>query len=258
MREKRPSRTCPNPKAADSQIVVVEPTLEVERSLLPDAVGREELPAVAVIGLDEVGRGAIAGPVMVGAFALVFSLADAVWVPPALPLGIRDSKLVSAKKREVLFEDLSAPGWMSAVGAASAFEIDERGIVPALRLAAFRAWEGVRLQLEEAGVKAVAGILDGNLDYLSPARMGQAQVPIHVRVKGDQRCVSVAAASILAKVTRDRHMVALSKVSPQYGWESNKGYGSAAHKRALAQHGLHPEHRSTWNLLPGPSLDVRL
>lgn len=216
---------------------------------------------VAVVGLDEVGRGALAGPVMVGACALVFSAgADGSVMPPELPSGIRDSKLVSAKKRERLFDVLSSPEWTGAVGNASAAEIDDAGIVTALGRAAARAWDIVVPRLEADGVLVVAGILDGNMDYLGPALKPDARdIPIDVRVKGDQNCMSVAAASILAKVTRDRHMVALAEHAPEYGWASNKGYGSAVHRQALRERGLHPEHRASWNLVPHqPSFDEEL
>lgn len=214
---------------------------------------------VAVVGVDEVGRGAIAGPVMVGAFAYVCEVgADGCVAEPELPAGIRDSKLVSPKKRESLFAELSAGHWTATVGQSSAAEIDEHGIMWALGVAAARACGPVLERLSMAGVSCAGLILDGNVDYASGAlRRAGWKVPVEVRIKGDQDCVSAAAASVLAKVTRDRHMLALHEHAQEYGWASNKGYGSAQHRGALAALGLHPEHRASWNLQPqNPRLDL--
>lgn len=231
--------------------MVVEPTWEREidrsRSFFDSYPGAG---SAVVIGLDEVGRGAIAGPVTVGAAAVRLErAADASLAPQSLPSGIRDSKLLSPKRREALYAALrgSDGAVKAAVGSASAQEIDAHGISAALTLAANRALDALRSQVSEP---IAAVILDGNLDYLTRGLTAPLEFPLDVVIKGDQTCVSVACASIVAKVERDRHMLALHEISPLYGWDGNKGYGSAAHKRALAEHGLHPEHRASWNLMP--------
>lgn len=219
----------------------------------------------AVIGLDEVGRGALAGPVAVGAFALRCERAQgAVPTPAELPPGLKDSKLLSPKRREAAFAALVGEGRSiplplgpicpcgsvscpAAVGTARAREIDEHGISMALTLAANRALEAVRevLDVPLAGV-----ILDGNVDYVTRGLAAPLSCPLDVVIKADQTCAAVAAASILAKVARDRHMAALDAEAPGYGWAGNKGYGSKAHREAIVRLGLHAEHRSSWNLVP--------
>lgn len=221
--------------------------------------------SVVVIGLDEVGRGALAGPVMVGAYALtVRREADGAPLVHDAPAGVRDSKLVSAGRRDKLYAAMRERGALAHVGRASAPEIDDVGISAALTLAAVRALRGVREDIARREASSGEGsgsrpglaaiILDGNLDYLTRGlEAAEASCPIDVRIKADRDCVSVAAASIVAKVERDRHMVALDASAPAYGWARNKGYGSAAHREALTTHGLHPEHRASWRLLPEPS-----
>ncbi|MPV38210.1 ribonuclease HII [Georgenia subflava] len=211
-----------------------------------------------VAGMDEVGRGALAGPVSVGV-AVVGATTSR-----RMPKGLADSKLLSAQARE----DLVAPvrrwcaGW--AVAHASPAEIDEIGIIAALRLA------GRRALAELAGAGLVPGIviLDGVHDWLSePAQTelfapqlpdvlvpgtGEevATPPVRTQVKADASCAVVAAASVLAKVTRDSLMVGLDPEHPQFGWAGNKGYSSAEHVAALAEHGACELHRRSWRL-PG-------
>lgn len=207
---------------------VVDPTLEFEREL--HAAG-----AIWVIGCDEVGRGAIAGPVAVGLGAVHVECLD-------VPQGLRDSKLLSEKRREALYP--LATSWVShhAVGFAEAHEVDRLGIVAALGLAGKRALTA----LHHAGVGIMQSVvvLDGNHDYLSP----QLSTPprITTRVKADRDCASVAAASVIAKVERDRLMIEADGVHPGYGWSDNKGYGSSAHYGALSELGPSPLHRLTW------------
>lgn len=209
--------------------MVAEPTLDLESELL-------ERYSV-VIGMDEVGRGAMAGPVAVGACALTPGC-----VAAGMPVGLRDSKLLSEKRREAL-EPVVAE-WVAegAVGLAEPAEIDRNGIIRALGAAARRAL----IRLHEAGADVAGSVvlLDGSFDYLTPAL--QVPVPVVTRVKGDRDCASMAAASVLAKVHRDALMRAASIAYPEYGWDRNKGYGAAAHMAAIAEHGATSEHRLTW------------
>ncbi len=215
------------------------PTLRHERALLGAG-------ALLVAGMDEVGRGALAGPVSVGVVVV-----DAA--TRSCPPGVADSKLLSAARRDELLPRVRRWGVARAVGHASPEEIDSRGIVGALRLAGTRAL---------ASVTAVCGpvdavVLDGSHDWLTdpgPDLLDVADVvqgvscAVHLRVKADQVCSSVAAASILAKCERDAHMVSLAGLHPEYGWAGNKGYGSADHVAALRRHGPSVQHRRSWNL----------
>lgn len=197
----------------------------------------------ALAGCDEVGRGALSGPATA---AMVVVTADS---RPA-PVGVRDSKLLSAAAREALVPRIQR--WAAAwgVGHASPAEIDEFGIVPALRLAAHRA-------LASLDVTPDTVLLDGNHDYLSfpdqtsllePPRVLASVPPVVTMVKADLRCAAVAAASILAKTARDTLMLDLAEQYPQYGWEQNKGYASAVHLDALRLHGPCEQHRRSWRL----------
>jgi len=229
--------------------VPADPTLDRELALIAGAP--------LVIGCDEVGRGAIAGPVAVGVAAASPLLLDAALVPG----GLRDSKLLSPARRETL-----APlvrGWLpTAVGLASAAEVEERGILPALGLAAVRALHA--LHATGVGLAGAVVLLDGSHDWLSsalPARGSfstDAPEPpsrVVVQAKADRDCATVAAASVVAKVHRDALMVRAHDDAPHYGWSSNKGYASAAHQAALAAHGAHPLHRASWvaGMLGAPS-----
>ncbi len=203
------------------------PTLEVERSLVPRGG--------FVIGLDEVGRGAIAGPVSVGAVA-----AD-VWAVDPLE-GVRDSKLLTQRRREALAEGVRAWGAARAVGVASAEEVDSLGIIAGLALAARRAL----VELHAAGVEIMAStvLLDGTHDWLSPALRHRPRIV--TRAKADRDCAVVATASVLAKLDRDGVMTEADGVHPGYGWAGNKGYGSAGHFTAIRELGPTPLHRLSW------------
>jgi len=180
----------------------------------------------------------MAGPVMVGVCAITPAITD-------FPVGLRDSKMLSAPKREKLAPVLVlwAP---TAVGAASAAEIDELGITACLGLAAKRAL----IALHEAGVPVGEAVvlLDGAHDWLNPALTSKLRVV--TRVKADQDCAVVAAASVVAKVERDALMVALDADFPDYGWASNKGYGAAIHMDAIRTVGVTVHHRQTWVKTP--------
>ncbi|MEU0370332.1 ribonuclease HII [Streptomyces sp. NPDC006283] len=197
------------------------PTHTVERSI------RATTGARIVAGIDEVGRGAWAGPVTVCA---------AITGLRRPPVGLTDSKLITPRRREELAGLLE--GWVTAhaLGHASPEEIDDLGMTAALRLAAVRALDGLP-------VRPDAIILDGKHDYLG--------VPWQVRtvIKGDQSCVAVAAASVIAKVRRDAMMAQLPEDFTVFGFAENAGYPSPVHKAALRELGPTPYHRLSWAYL---------
>ncbi|MDH6181426.1 ribonuclease HII [Microbacteriaceae bacterium SG_E_30_P1] len=207
---------------------VADPTLRVERSLLKSG-------ARYVIGCDEVGRGAIAGPVAVGVSVVEAGVR-------AIPTGLRDSKLLSEKRREELAPVAAAWVRFSAVGMADAEEVDRLGIMAALGLAGKRAL----IAVHEAGVGIHESVvlLDGKHDWLTVALTKPPRV--QTVVKADRDCASVAAASVIAKVQRDRLMIDADAFHPGYGWPGNKGYGSADHFAAIESLGPSPLHRHTW------------
>jgi ribonuclease HII len=209
-------------------MAVCDPTLEVELGLLAEG-------ATCVIGCDEVGRGALAGPVGVGVAAIDGTLGT-------MPVGLRDSKMLSQPRREALAP--LAVAWVlhSAVGLASAREVDEIGIIAALGLAGKRALA----ELFAAGVDVRGSVvlLDGNDDYLNKALA--TPLSVVTRIKADQDCASVSAASVIAKVHRDGLMIEADAVTPGYGWAGNKGYGSAEHMAAIGRLGPTGLHRKSW------------
>jgi ribonuclease HII len=158
------------------------------------------------------------------------------------PKGLRDSKMLSEKRREELAP--MAAGWarFSAVGLATAAEVDQFGIMAALGMAGKRAL----VQLHELGASITESVLvlDGSFDWLTPALATPLRV--RTRVKADRDCASVAAASVVAKVHRDRLMIAADAEHPGYGWVGNKGYGSADHYAAIERQGPSALHRMTW------------
>ncbi|MGP5731588.1 MULTISPECIES: ribonuclease HII [Arthrobacter] len=226
------------------------PTLDTELALAT-ALGGGGNQLIG--GCDEVGRGALAGPVSVGMVVIDPAIAE-------LLEDVRDSKLLKVATREALVPVIRewAAGW--GVGHAAATEIDELGIVGALRLAGNRAWANLA---ESARPHAV--LLDGSHDWLTapgqPALLGQgtgatspsypfdaSEARVSTQIKGDLLCLSVAAASVLAKVERDTLMATYDELEPQYGWAINKGYGTAAHRQAIVEHGATDYHRRSWRL----------
>lgn len=204
-----------------------------------------EAGASLVAGIDEVGRGALAGPVSVG--VCVLARCD-TW-----PHGLADSKVLAPSARTALLPSLASFGVGSAVGHVPAARIDQVGIVAALREAALAALD----DLAARGIVPDAVILDGSHDWLTagPADLFSVEPvrqtpPVTMIVKADAACASVAAASVAAKVERDALMVAAHGEHPHYGWDSNKGYGAAGHLQALRTHGPSPLHRLSWRL-PG-------
>ncbi|HEY6793789.1 MAG TPA: ribonuclease HII [Kineosporiaceae bacterium] len=248
------------------------PTLRHERRLLRD--GHH-----LVAGMDEVGRGALAGPVTVGIAVVDASVRTA-------PTGIRDSKLLTPAARTALVPRLRRWAVSWAVGHAEPEEIDHYGIIAALRLAARRA-------MATLPDVPTCVVLDGSHDWFSPPRPARArrpprsaspgdealfELPVEVApepaapavpareaapavplscepvvltmVKADLRCAAVAAASVLAKVERDAIMVARSALFPEYNWDENKGYSAPKHLSALSSAGPCAQHRRSWSL-PG-------
>lgn len=179
--------------------------------------------ATRIAGVDEVGRGPLAGPVT--AAAVVLDPAD-------IPEGLHDSKTLSAKRRDALHDALMACAEVS-VAHATVEEIDTLNILRASHLAMERAIAGLSYPPDMA-------LIDGNLiprDLTIPAR---------TIIKGDARCMSISAASIVAKIRRDRIMWDLAQQFPGYGWESNAGYPSKSHKDALQNLGVTPHHRRSF------------
>lgn len=216
----------------------VSPTLELETRLLDEAP--------LVFGLDEVGRGALAGPVTVGAAVI-----DSSVLRTAVPEGLRDSKLVTEKRRPAVAERTAAWVRQTTLGWATPGEVDEVGIIGALGLAASRALEAMR----SCGFHPADGIslLDGNHDYLSRIALPSlGRIDVRTIVKGDRDRAVISAASIAAKVSRDALMVDLHDEHEVYAWNRNKGYASAAHRAAIDVHGLTNHHRRSWAI--GPAL----
>ena len=181
-----------------------------------------------VAGLDEAGRGAWAGPVCAGAVVLPLDCEEL----PELLDGVRDSKLQSAGQREALLPVIREVALAVGVGSGKPAEVDLWGVVPATRLAMERALVGLG-----SGVGAIV------VDYLD---LPGLDLPQRSLPKADARCLSVAAASIVAKVTRDRLMVALDEEYPVYGFAEHKGYGTQQHREALGRLGPSGIHRVSW------------
>jgi ribonuclease HII len=216
-----------------------KPSLRVERQLQ-----REGHRILA--GMDEVGRGSLAGPVTVGVVLIDETCRSA-------PTGVKDSKLLTPGAREAMVPRIRRWCLAHAVGHASPEEIDAIGIIAALRLAGTRA-------LDSLAVRPDLVILDGNHDWLTaPGDVGlfafaddaPTTPPVTTMIKADLKCSSVAAASVLAKVERDSLMVRLAEHHPAYRWEENKGYAAPEHRAALDLLGPCELHRRSWRLM-GP------
>lgn len=180
-------------------------------------------PPGLVAGVDEAGRGPLAGPVV----------AAAVILDELHPIaGLADSKVLTAARREALYDEIRAKALCCSIAEASVEEIDRLNILQATLLAMRRAVLGLRL-------KPVRVLVDGN-------RLPQLEVPAEAIVKGDARVAAISAASILAKVTRDRWCAQLHDQFPAYGFAGHKGYGTAEHLAALQAHGACPQHRRSF------------
>jgi len=184
-----------------------------------------------VAGIDEVGRGPWAGPVVVA--AVVFPCRNSL--PAILRHGLNDSKTLSPARREALFAELPACT-VIGLGAASIAEIDCFNILQATLRAMARAITQLERQMETGPSLA---LVDGT--HAPPL-----SCPVRTVIRGDSKSLSIAAASIVAKVTRDRLMVELSHRYPGFGWERNAGYGTAEHREGLARLGITPHHRRSF------------
>ena len=211
------------------------------KSSRPEQLGlRWELP-VLVAGVDEAGRGPLAGPVV----------AAAVILDDLAPIqGLADSKVLTARRRERLFDDIKARALCCCIASASVEEIDRLNILQATMLAMQRAVEGLRLVPKHV-------VVDGN-------RVPVLRVPVSSLVGGDAKMAAISAASILAKVQRDRWCQDLHAEYPQYGFDGHKGYPTPEHLAALQQHGPCAAHRRSFapvrNCLPaggGPAITAR-
>lgn len=176
-----------------------------------------------ICGVDEAGRGPLAGPVCAAACIL----------PRGLEIeGLNDSKKLTEKRREALYDVICAKAITYGIAFASVEEIEELNILGATYLAMNRA-------IAQLSVVPELALIDGN-------RNEKIEVPSQAVVKGDSRCADIAAASILAKVTRDRYMLEMSKQYPEYGFEKHKGYGTKAHYEAIRNHGVTSIHRPSF------------
>ncbi|MDB4111644.1 ribonuclease HII [Yoonia sp.] len=176
-----------------------------------------------IAGVDEVGRGPLAGPVCAAAVILD---------PQNIPDGLNDSKRLTAKRRDALFDQIMDAADVSLAEATVA-EIDEHNILRASHIAMVRAIAGLRQAADYA-------LIDGNM---IPRGL---EISSETIIKGDARSLSISAASIVAKVWRDRHMVDLAQQFPHYGWERNAGYPTAQHKLGLERFGVTPHHRRSF------------
>ena len=195
------------------------PGLGVERGYWAEGL-------VTIAGLDEVGRGSWAGPLTVAA---------AVIPQERRVNGIRDSKMLNESRREALFDRIAAWCTAWAVGHASPQECDRHGMSAAQRLAAHRALDGL-------GIDPDRILLDGKWDFVGSPK-------VQTIVRGDATSLTIAAASILAKVTRDRMMRSLAQNYPAYDFDHNKGYPGPKHRAALAAFGPTPIHRTSWSFM---------
>jgi len=208
------------------------PSLRLERRLLRSG-------ATAVAGVDEVGRGAIAGPVTLGVVVVHAHT-------PTAPPGTRDSKDLSPAARRRLAPLVRAWAVDWAVGESSAIEIDEVGIIAAMQRALVRAFDQLRIRPDVV-------ILDGRHDFATAALTEHAALDsstittrVVTRVGADRTCASVAGASILAKTDRDAQMTYLAGTYPDFGWDRNVGYATEEHRAGLLRGGPTPLHRRTF------------
>lgn len=176
-----------------------------------------------ICGVDEAGRGPLAGPVCAAAVILK---------PNDIIEGVNDSKKLTEKKREMLYDIIKERAVSYSIAFATVEEIEELNILNATMLAMKRAVEGLSIPADYA-------IIDGN-------KTPELQIPCNYIVKGDAKSMSIASASILAKVTRDRLLLEYAEQYPQYQFEKHKGYGTKAHREALLEYGPCPVHRNSF------------
>lgn len=220
----------------------MSPTLDLENEFFTDGIKK-------LAGIDEVGRGCIAGPVSIGIAVISNEVGE-------IPKGLNDSKLLSPSKRESLIPEIQ--NWVVdfAVGHSSNKEIDKHGLPNALKLAAARAYLNLELLPEVI-------ILDGKHNWLKTdpnqlfldreiaQELGSfagaiEKIEVVTKTKADQTCAVVSAASVLAKVERDEILIQMAENTPEYEWQSNKGYASAGHLEAIKKYGPSEHHRISW------------
>jgi ribonuclease HII len=199
------------------------PTLEEEMALFEQGYS-------FIAGLDEVGRGCLAGPVV--AAAVILPLSSETEDILARFRGVNDSKQLTMHTRERLYDQIMQHALAVAVGFGSVEIIDERNILQATKYA-------MRCALDQLSPAPQALLLDA-------IQLPGLKVPQRSLIKGDARCLSIAAASIIAKVTRDRYMLALHEEYPHYGFDQHKGYGTPVHLAALRNHGATSHHRRSF------------
>ena len=189
-----------------------------------------------ILGIDEVGRGPYAGPLVIGACILGDwqNSENAEWIEK-----LTDSKKLSAKRREELYVLIKEKALATATGWVSSAEIDEIGLSEALRLATRRAVK----QIQKTKVPFSEIIIDGTMNFLAGTKLEKY---VSTLKKGDFLVKEISAASILAKVERDKYMAELDAVYPEYGFGKHVGYGTAAHQKAMEEFGLTPEHRRSF------------
>jgi len=195
--------------------------VELHSTLLTYEMEQWEQGFKRILGMDEVGRGSLAGPVMVAGVIL----------PRDVKIyGVNDSKLLTAKERHLYAADIRAQAISLAVAERDAQFIDEHGVVAAV--------ESCQLEIIE--------LLSPDYLLLDAFALPEVKLPQQPLIKGDQKSLSIAAASIIAKVTRDAYMCRLDSEYPHYGLAANKGYGTPKHRDALEQHGASPLHRQSF------------
>ena len=189
-----------------------------------------------ILGIDEVGRGPYAGPLVIGACILGDwqNSEDAEWIEK-----LTDSKKLSAKRREELYVLIKEKALATATGWVSSAEIDEVGLSEALKLATRRAVK----QIQKTKVPFSEIIIDGTMNFLVGTKLEKY---VSTLKKGDFLVKEISAASVLAKVERDKYMTELDAVYPEYGFGKHVGYGTAAHQKAMEEFGLTPEHRRSF------------
>lgn len=187
-----------------------------------------------IAGIDEVGRGCWAGPVVAAAVVL----SDAVWHMPDLLMGLDDSKQLNAAQRLALVDTIQRVAWGIGVGMVSAHDIDALGILRATRYAMQQAVMQLPLIPQALVIDAVA--------------FPHWNIPQIAIIKGDAQSLSIAAASVIAKVRRDQMLITLDRTHPEYGFAQHKGYGTAQHQIALRQHGMITQHRRSFR----PMIDM--
>ena len=200
--------------------------------LIETAVTHTAAVYTHIAGLDEAGRGALAGPVVAAAVILPLEDANSLYALDE----VNDSKQLSPQRREALYSRITHHATAWAVGLVPAPAIDLMGIIPATK-------EAMRAAVAQLSPAPDYLLIDGRI------RLATLNIPQQSIIRGDRQSLSIAAASIIAKVTRDRLMVKLDSQYPPYGFAQHKGYGTEMHRRAIAQFGPCPQHRRSFSPL---------